>query len=174
MYIYLNMGWNAHLPCTSISAGSLVLTSFVGSVTGIIATQVILTLLLSGDPNTLSEVPCKYCVKFMSLQMLNHQNPLSLMPPSIRTPSISQVIIEAMAVQLNIANPLSETFIDCGGVTSPVICENTQCKCCIYRFLIATVFSLSRMSERGWPWWTLSCSRQVGFKGFWIAFLQLS
>ena len=48
-------------------------------------------------------------------------NSLPLRSPSlIRTPSISQVIREAMAVQLNVANPLREIFVDCGGVTTPV------------------------------------------------------
>ena len=102
------------LPCTSISAGSLLLTSFLKGVIGIIATHVILTLLLSGDPNTLSEVPRKSCAKFNVNVGAESSNPLPLRSPLIRTPSISQVIKEAMAVQSNIANPLSETFIDCG------------------------------------------------------------
>ena len=111
--LYMHVLIPADLPCTSISAGSLVLTSVVKGVNGIIATHVILTLLLSGDPNTLSEVLRKSCVKFNVNVGVESSNPLPLRSLSIKTPSISQKI-EPMAVQLNIANPFSETFIDCG------------------------------------------------------------
>ena len=138
------------LPCTSISAGSLVLTSNVVSVIGITAKHVILTLLLSGDPNTLNEVPRKSFAASNVTTVAESSNPLSLRSPSIRTPSISQMIREPITVQLNIANPLSETFTDRGWVTIPVVCEiHTIVFCMGFNHFIVTyslfVILLSRL-----------------------------
>ena len=94
--------WYAYLPCTSTNTGSLVSTSFIKCIIGITARHVTDIVALRWFQHSQWSILCKsYQCRCW---IMHHQ-------------SEHQVIRVAMAVQLNIASPLSETFIDCGMVS---------------------------------------------------------
>ena len=84
-----------------------------------IATHVILSLvpLLPDDPVTLSVLIMRFCVSFTTTS--GAESSKSWVRTSTGCPLTSQLMNVSVAVQCNSATPLSEMFMDAGGITIP-------------------------------------------------------